>query len=282
MATDEIRGIRFQHPMGPGAMVEVVRLDELRARELDHSLYAVQRRNFHVFQLVTAGRGRHHFEFDSVRLRRGDVFHIRPGQVDWFDEASDHQALLLVFVPEAIPTPRAVRLRLTNPLRPSPEDFARLEQLAVLIEQFHCSLVLQESVLLLLQSFLSAVDSLHADATSSSPSASSHRLCERFEELLVEHHFEHRVVEWYADRLGVSTKSLARACSAVVGSSPKQHIDRAVTLQAKRILVHTPSSVEDLATQLGFSESTNFVKFFRRVEGCTPQSFRDRFRRQHR
>ncbi len=278
MTKHEIQNVRFQHPLGASAMVEVLRLTELRKRALDHSLYASQRRDFHIFQVVTAGRGQHHFEFGLVRLRRGDIFHVRPGQVDWFDEASDHEALLLAFRPEAIPVQSVLRLRLTNPLRPSRENFARLEKLADLIEYFQSSVVMQASLLYLLQSFVCAVDCIHGEVVSTSRAATQTKLCEQFEALLEGHQNEHRSVRWYADQLGVSSKSLARACDAVFGRSPKQYIDGRVALQAKRLLVHTLDSVEAVAAQLGFSESTNFVKFFRRIEACTPQGFRDRFR----
>ena len=61
------------------------------------------------------------------------------------------------------------------------------------------------------------------------------------------------------------------------GINAKAHIDRRVALEAKRLLVHTNHSVESIAARLGFSESTNFVKFFKRVESLTPSSFRRTF-----
>lgn len=54
-------------------------------------------------------------------------------------------------------------------------------------------------------------------------------------------------------------------------------MDRKLTLAAKRLLLHTQDTVEQIAEALGFSESTNFVKFFHRLEDCTPRAFRDRF-----
>lgn len=254
----------------------MLRLSALRTRALGHSLYASQRRDFHVFHVVTAGEGRHHFEFESVRLQRGDVFHVRPDQVDWFDEASDHEALLLVFLPEAIGTQSALRQRIANPLRPSADDFTRLEILAELIEDLQRSPALNASTVSLLQAFVGAVDVMHAQLAAASPAAVKTGLCERFESLLAAHHGESRRVGWYATRLGVSQKSLARATHALFGRSPKQHIDRRVTLQAKRRLLHTQAAIEEIAAGLGFSESTNFVKFFRRIEGCTPKAFRQR------
>jgi AraC-like DNA-binding protein len=49
-----------------------------------------------------------------------------------------------------------------------------------------------------------------------------------------------------------------------------------VLLEAKRLLAHSTASVAAVAHQLGFSEATNFVKFFRRNAGVTPKAFRQR------
>ncbi len=49
------------------------------------------------------------------------------------------------------------------------------------------------------------------------------------------------------------------------------------TLEAKRLLVHTEMPISAIAQRLGFDEATNFTKFFRSIEGCTPGDFRRRF-----
>lgn len=61
---------------------------------------------------------------------------------------------------------------------------------------------------------------------------------------------------------------------AARGLPAKALIDRRVALEAARLLVHTPASAAQVGLQLGFSEATNFSKFFTRVMGATPQAFR--------
>jgi AraC-like DNA-binding protein len=78
----------------------------------------------------------------------------------------------------------------------------------------------------------------------------------------------------YAQRLGYSVKTLTRACHAMTGTSIKQVIDARVVLEAQRRLAHTEEPIEALAAQLGFSEATNFAKFFQRHTGQTPGRFR--------
>jgi transcriptional regulator GlxA family with amidase domain len=46
-------------------------------------------------------------------------------------------------------------------------------------------------------------------------------------------------------------------------------------LEAKRLLVHTQLPIGTITAEVGFSEPTNFVKFFRRRKGVLPFKFRE-------
>ncbi|TCB92109.1 helix-turn-helix domain-containing protein [Micromonospora zingiberis] len=83
-----------------------------------------------------------------------------------------------------------------------------------------------------------------------------------------------RRVEDYADRLGCSVRTLTRACLAVTGRSAKQVLDERVALQASRLLAATDEPVARIGRQLGFTEPTNFGRFFTREVGVSPGAFR--------
>lgn len=279
-----VQEIRFAHPEGSSVHVQTVRVSELRERRMSHSIYEPMRLDFHVLQLVIEGRGRHSVDFERLALRRGDLLHIRPGQVHAFDAGSTHDALMVVFLPEALP--HAFPLELTRPhrtaaIRPAAEDFSLLVDLAQLLEDLPERgerIRAQELGPALLGALVSATEHLvnveHALGEAGSPG--SDRLVRSFETLLEERHVTQRGVAWYAARLGVSTRTLARACDAALGTKPKRHIDARLVLEAKRRLIFSSASVEDLSLELGFSEPTNFVKFFRRLAAQTPQEFRRR------
>ena len=83
-----------------------------------------------------------------------------------------------------------------------------------------------------------------------------------------------RDVKDYASRLGYAPRTLTRACLAATGTTAKQFLDARVALEAKRLLVHTDLSVAAIGRAVGFSEATNFGKFFAREVGETPGAFR--------
>jgi AraC-like DNA-binding protein len=85
-----------------------------------------------------------------------------------------------------------------------------------------------------------------------------------------------RAVDDYAKATGYSSKTLLRACRAVTGQSAKAFIDARVLLEARRLLAHTSLTVGQIAMRLGFSEATNFSKFFRHHADETALEFRAR------
>jgi AraC-like DNA-binding protein len=97
-----------------------------------------------------------------------------------------------------------------------------------------------------------------------------HRLCRE-----IERGYQHtRRVEDYAERLGCSVRTLTRACLAVTGRSAKQVVDERVALQASRLLAATDEPIAQIGRRLGFSEPTNFGRFFTREVGMSPGAFR--------
>lgn len=78
--------------------------------------------------------------------------------------------------------------------------------------------------------------------------------------------------------LGFSERTVDRACRSVTGLSAKGVLDDRLVLEAKRLLVHTERPVSGVGAALGFSEATNFNKFFARQAGELPSQFRSRLR----
>ena len=81
-------------------------------------------------------------------------------------------------------------------------------------------------------------------------------------------------VRQYAESLNCSERKLTRAALDAVGMSAKTYLTSRIMLEAKRLLAHTSSSITSIGEGLGFDETTNFIKFFKRKAGCTPSEFR--------
>jgi len=274
------QNLRFNHSAGKESPIELSRLSALRARASDIS--KPTRLDFHVLLFVIQGRGKHWLDFEEVTFRSGDIIHIRPSQVHAFDSQSRHEAFLLMFLPEVVQDSSSIELLnlyLTGVLRPKAADFNLLLELLKQHESHQSSrgtINLNRLGIHVLGTVVSALCDLLVpwEKREGISRAGSIGLVHTFERLLEKHYTGHRDLGWYVSQLNVTSRTLARACHAARGTSPKRLIDARIALEAKRKLIVSQDTVEELAFSLGFSESTNFVKFFKRIVGRTPEEFR--------
>jgi AraC-like DNA-binding protein len=96
----------------------------------------------------------------------------------------------------------------------------------------------------------------------------------RFRALVDERFAATRQVEEYARELACSVRTLTRASLAATGRTAKQLLDDRVALEAKRLLAESDLAVAEVGARLGFSEATNFGRFFARTVGSSPGAFR--------
>lgn len=94
---------------------------------------------------------------------------------------------------------------------------------------------------------------------------------------LIERNFrEHLHTDEYARRLGISAPHLNSLCRSLGGQSALQMINHRLLLEAKRCLVYTAMTVNQVSDSLGFSEPAYFSRFFKREVGQSPKEFRIR------
>ncbi len=91
-------------------------------------------------------------------------------------------------------------------------------------------------------------------------------------ELIRRYHTSERSVLFYADRMHVSVKTLARNVKNRLGVTAGELIRAQVADTAKSMLQQT--SVRETAFALGFEEANHFSAFFRKRTGMTPSEFR--------
>ncbi|MFE2423787.1 helix-turn-helix domain-containing protein [Streptomyces hokutonensis] len=286
-ADRRIPEISFAAPAGTPAGVEVLSLAGLRDRVPGERLAAPQRPDFHQLIALTGGTLWHTVDFTAYALEPGSWLWVRPGQVQQWGDPTRAEGILILFRQDFLDPATTAGARtedLHAPVlrRPLPQD-ARALRLAAdhLAAEFKAlgRLPLEihtEALRHLLAVLVLRLAHLTAPAGSPAPEPDATYL--RFRDAVERNFARTRRVEDYAEALGYSGRTLARATLAAAGLGAKEFIDRRVVLEAKRLLAHSDHSAARIADRLGFSSATHFNKYFHQRTGQTPIAFRDTVR----
>jgi len=88
--------------------------------------------------------------------------------------------------------------------------------------------------------------------------------------------FNHRLqVQEYVHDLSISHQYLDKLCKYQVGSTLHNLVTRRNLLDIKIQLIKSDDSIKDICSNLGYTEVTNFSKFFKKYTGVTPCSYRN-------
>lgn len=92
--------------------------------------------------------------------------------------------------------------------------------------------------------------------------------------LIHRHLRSHKPAAFYAAELGISPTHLNRIVKAETGRGAHELIARRLMEEAKRELVFTFGSVQEIGYRLGFSDPAYFSRFFLKQTGETPRAWR--------
>lgn len=109
-------------------------------------------------------------------------------------------------------------------------------------------------------------------------------LFSKMEELLDEYFKNDKLIEsglptvqYFAEKMNVSSNYLSDMLRALTGQSTQQHIHNKLIEKAKETLTITNLSVSEIAYQLGFEHPQSFSKLFKSKTNLTPIEFRASF-----
>ena len=92
--------------------------------------------------------------------------------------------------------------------------------------------------------------------------------------LLSEHYREQRNVEFYAEKMHISSKHLSRVIRNFTGRSVHQWIDEFVALEIKNLLKYSDMSIQQISYHLNFPNPSFMGQYFKRITGLTPGEYK--------
>lgn len=257
-------------------------------KELDHDIGENHMVKFYIIFFVYKGNGTHCIDFVDYKYEQGTVFLIGKGQIHKFFRNKDVRGYLLIFTEEFIIShlnqlEASKTMQLFNDSLTFPKigfnDKSEFSDFTVLVKHMEMEYNIRDDFSIgITRSVLHIViTKLFRIKGKNSSLIMVRKYMPQFFEFqnLVEANcLEIRKVGFYAKKLNVSTKTLNNIVSEVAHTSAKVFIDERAIMQAKRLLISTGLSVKEIAYKFGFGNPSNFIKYFRKNTGTSPQTFR--------
>lgn len=282
--SQEIKNIVFSKFVNQPIPFELITIDELyeRCKQSSYDLSIPHRIEFHALIIVTEGQSTHMVDFKEETLLPGVILPLTKGQVHSFNGNLTIKGYVVSF-DESLITNYSSEKNLFHFLHlyHAPTIHIGAENLQVL-----------NPYLSILKTELNNTDiNLKSDFINAALmtlllqikrlSMYQHEIFEskrfkdfiRLKQLIIKHHKESHNANDYADMLSISYKYLNDICKEITNKTAKSFLDGWILLEIKRNISEKKYTSQEIAYKMGFSEHSNFIRFFKKYTGSTPNKF---------
>ncbi|MDH7445517.1 helix-turn-helix domain-containing protein [Aquimarina sp. 2201CG14-23] len=286
---EEIPNIAFKSNHIAHYGLEIITIENLLTRKdiIDHDIEKAHQLEFNLLVYYTKGKSKHLIDFVWHEVQENTLIHVSKGQINAFKFTENLSGFIILFT----------------------EDFltAQLNKLSnnEIIRLFNSHLFSPRIQIPSTSNVITYIHLLYKEYTQETKEVNTLKVCDalygiifsKLEQLkqyqtfhiqhtdkletflafknLVASDFTHsRNADYYASKLNITYKHLNVICKEIVDTTAKNFIDAFIILEAKRKLINSTVKSNELAFQLGFNEPTNFVKYFKKFTGLTPNSFK--------
>lgn len=280
----EIENIVFSRFVKQTIPFEFISFKELyeRCEKSAYDLTQPHRIQFHALLIVTQGEGIHTVDFKTQELFAGTIIPLTKEQVHHFQKPLKVSGFIISFEEELI------------------TQNASEQQLFHFLQLFHNPVIFigQENITEL-RPFFNLLERIHLDGNKNLKasliqnivmglllqikrfSIHKHEIFEtkRFKDfiafkqlLTTQYHLSHNAKD-YAKQLSVSYKYLNDICKEISRQTVKSFIDQWLLLEIKRNITEKKYTSQEIAFKMGFNEPSNFIRFFKKYTGMTPNQF---------
>lgn len=253
-------------------------------------IYAPHRLDFYGIMVFTAGNGKHQIDQREIEVAAGDIIILGPGQVHAFLQVKNLDGYIISISEDFfVANQEGLKYNENHEILEKaiaamhlhmPNDYQEISNhlLESLLIEFNKSMNLINLKLIfhLISSLLQVLNSILKDGAVNMVDYSDRDriLAYSFRSLLIENVRTKRQLSFYLDQLIISQSRLQQATKKTFGKSPKELLDETLILHIKKQLADPCKRIQEIAYDLGFSEPTNFIKFFKKHTGQTPESYR--------
>ena len=287
--TKEIPHIQFKSNYSQVKGIEIITIESLVQRKdnLNHFPEKAHQLNFSLLVFYSGGKTKHLVDFVWHEARKNTFFYLSKGQVNAFKFTKGVRGFIILFTEEyfkaqlnKLPNNAVIRLftsHLFSPKIQIPESSNVPKYIQLLYEEFYNDkdeFNKKNIVDALYTIIFSKLEQLKQYQTFHLNEIDTLEAFLKFKSLLERHFTESRNADFYARKMNITYKHLNIICKEVANVTAKKFIDEFMILEAKRQLINSTIKSTELAFSLGFEEPTNFVKYFKKHTGLTPNKFK--------
>ncbi|UOU98432.1 AraC family transcriptional regulator [Chryseobacterium daecheongense] len=242
--------------------------------------------SFYAIHLFYEGKGFHSVDFNYIDIRENHMLFVSPNQIAQFHDPSHYKGKVIIFTEDFFCKNNiqiqflGQTLLFNDPLKLSyfyvGERFKELCSLFYFIETELKRPFSNKQITILnnyLFNILLIAEELYQPKDILLHTHPHQLLVSKFKSLANRDLSYHHSVQHFANELNVNKRTLEKAFLDIEKITPKKWLTERMILEIKRQLTYKEHSITEIAYKLGFTEVTNFSKFFKSKTNLTPTQF---------
>lgn len=222
---------------------------------------------------LSKGRGTHSIDHNSFQIQAPIIFFVRKEQVHHWDITTVPKGYVIIikkeFVEMSFDSELKILLsRLSGLPSLQPKEHKTIELIFDLLTMENNFTIIEGLLKALFAKMLETAKPQTRETKITSNAFQS------FKDLLSKTDELQNNVSHYAKALNITPQNLNAICRKNASQSASDILAEYIISEAKRLLHYTDNTVSEIAFLLGFSDSSHFVKYFKRYTAKTPQAFR--------
>ena len=253
---------------------------------VDHSFVEESHRhNSYVLFFFTKGSGTHEIDFNVFAIQPGSMFFLQPGQIHRWELSDDVEGFVIFYSQEMYNLYFGQKTVEDYPFYFSVDNkpeiiFDATESKAILPYFEILILESQANQLLKQHKILNLLDIIHIEIARKYGETNFHEThsynlkIKNFGVVLEDNFKSEKAPSFYAAQLNISLKHLNRICNEILQKTTTDIITERIILEAKRMLIDRKFTVNEIATELGYTDYSYFTRLFKKKTTITPTNFR--------
>lgn len=278
----------YKKKYGADLLADVITIAELRKY-----IQEIPTHRLTYFDLTFITQGNEYLTINQkkVQVQAGDVICSTPADVWTWGENTTLEGLKLIFEEDFFQSFFINKLflkelnflksdRLSPLIKPNDESFvemlAFLEKIKTEIHEKDRSEDIIRAFVYLVLAKLEKEEKRQDKSTLDALSKlQNNRHLQAFIKLVEENYLDKHEVQFYADKLFISTNYLNKIVQELLGTSTKKYVLNKVIQEAKNLLSYTNLSIAEISDTLKFESPSYFTRIFYHYAGIKPSTFRN-------